>query len=190
MSNDARAIAGSTSGPSCEPSAPARRLTAARKKAFLAALRKTGSVLRAASIATPWAQGAQRGAQTFRDERIRDPEFAAAWDAALEAVLGSVEEEIVRRAMEVPKRPVWERGEVRGWVEDRAASDRLLLRLAAKLDPTWRERTAVDQNVSVAGAVLTIRPVDVMLLQAPDQTVLLGLLEKIADAKGQRNDVP
>ena len=175
--------------PYSDPSRPRGPLTPERKAAFLDVLGRTGSVVQAAAAATPWATGAQGGAQTFRDERFRDPEFSAAWDAALEAVLGAVEEEIVRRAMEVPRRPVWERGEVKGWVEDRNSADKLLLRLAAKLEPAWRERTSVDQSVTVQGVILSIAPMDVMLLSAADRHVFLDLLEKISVAKGETDEV-
>ncbi len=160
-------------------------LTEIRKETFLRELRRTGSVVGAAAAATPWSKGVAGGAQTFRDERARNPEFAAAWDAAIEALLGVVEGEIVRRAMEVPKRPVWERGEVKGWIEDRRSSDQLLLRLAAKLDPAWRDRTAVDQNVTVQGAVLSITPHDILLLAREEQEMFVDLLNKIADARGE-----
>ena len=172
-----------------DPSRGRGPLTPERKSAFLDVLGRTGSVVRAAAAATPWATGVQGGAQTFRDERLRDPEFSAAWDAALEAVLGAVEEEIVRRAMEVPRRPVWERGEVKGWVEDRNSADKLLMRLAAKLEPAWRERTSVDQSVTVQGVILSIAPMDVMLLPKADRQVFLGLLEKISAAKGEDDEV-
>jgi hypothetical protein len=116
--------------PQSEPLARRHPLTAARKRAFLEALRRIGNVLQAASTATPWASGAHCGAQTFRDERHRDPAFAARWDRALESVLGPVEAEIMRRAMEAPRRPVWERCELKGWVEDRHSSDKLLPQLS------------------------------------------------------------
>jgi hypothetical protein len=90
---------------------------------------------------------------------------------------------------------VWERGEVKGWVEDRNSSDKLLLRLAARLDPAWRERTSVDANVTVEASVLAIAPGDILYLSTRDQEMLKDLLGKIADARGEQEgqndtDVP
>lgn len=97
-------------------------LSDSRRKIFLKALAETGSPIAAASAATPWSTHIQGGVTTFRDLARRDPEFAAAWEWAKQAALGSVEKEIYRRAMEPPRRPVWERGTVMGWVEDRLSS--------------------------------------------------------------------
>ena len=53
------------------------RMTDARKREFLAALRRDGVVTRAALTASPGALGS--AVQSFRDERERDPEFALRW---------------------------------------------------------------------------------------------------------------
>jgi hypothetical protein len=162
------------------------RLTEERKAVFLKALAVTGSPTAAAAEATPWSKHRHGGVATFRDEARRDPEFAASWERAMQAALAAVEREIVRRAMEPPKRPIWENGVLKGWVEDRASSDKLLLRVAAKLDPAWRERTTLDANVSVHAEVLTVTPQDVLLLAYDDQEALLALMEKIALVREER----
>lgn len=164
------------------------RLTQQRRQLFLQELARTGSPIAAAAHATPWSTHKQGGVSSFRDHARRDPEFAAAWERAVHHALAAVEGEIVRRAMSPPKRPVWERGEVKGWVEDRNSSDKLLLRLAARLDPAWRERTSVDANVTVEASVLAIAPGDILYLAPSEQELLKDLLCKIADARGEQEE--
>jgi len=163
-----------------------------RRHIFLKALAETGSPIAAASAATPWSTHKQGGVATFRDLARRDPEFAAAWERAKQEALGSVEREIHRRAMEPPRRPVWEKGQVKGWVEDRSSSDKLLLRLAARLDPAWRERTGVDTNVTVQGTMLAITPEDILLLAQSEQEIFMNMLRKIADGREEEgpDEVP
>lgn len=165
-------------------------LTEARKQLFLKVLAETGSPVAAASAATPWAEGKQGGLNTFRDEARRDLEFAEKWERAKQEALAAVEQEIHRRAMEPPTRAIWHKGELVGYSEDRNSSDKLLLRFAARLEPAWRERTTIDANVTTAGIILAIRPSDVLTLDRSEQRTLLDLLEKIADRKGESDEVP
>jgi hypothetical protein len=160
------------------------KLTEARKKVFINVLRETGSTGAAAKAATPWSKASQGGLSTFLDEKRRNPTFAAEWQRAEEDFLGEVEAEIRRRAMEPPIKPVFSRGVKVGEFEDRHSSDRMLLRLASKLDPVWRERSVHHQQVEVRGAVLSISPSDVLLLSEPQQQTLLDLLQVIAHKKG------
>ena len=70
------------------------RMTEERKAAFLEHLRKYGLVTQAAKHASP---GSPLGCTTsFNDERGRDPEFAAAWEQAIE----ESEEELLRQLRE------------------------------------------------------------------------------------------
>ena len=70
-------------------------LSANRKQAFLAELSKHGVAIRAARAASP---GSTTGAlTTFKDERARDPEFARAWEEAIENAHASLLEELIRR---------------------------------------------------------------------------------------------
>lgn len=164
-------------------------LTDARKELFLKVLAETGSPVAAASAATPWAEGKQGGLNTFRDEARRDLAFAEKWERAKQEALAIVEQEIHRRAMQPPTRAIWHKGELVGYTEDRNSSDKLLLRLAARLDPAWRERTTIDANVTTAGIILAIRPSDVLTLNSTEQHTLLDLLEKIAEKKGEPHEV-
>ena len=163
-------------------------LTEDRKTIFLKTLAATGSSIAAASAATPWSTHSRGGVNTFRDEARRDPEFAAAWQRAQEQALAEVEQEIYRRAMNPPERPVWHQGEVKGFVQDRNSSDKLLLRLAARLDPAWREHTSLEQNVTVQASVLNIMPQDILLLGRVEQELFVDLLCKIAEARGEVTD--
>ena len=164
-------------------------LTEERKQLFLKVLSETGSPVAAASAATPWSEHKQGGLNTFRDEARRDLAFAEKWERARQEALAAVEQEIVRRAMEPPTRAIWHKGELVGYTEDRNSSDKLLLRLAARLDPGWRERTTVDANVTMSGIILAIRPSDVLTLNPSEQHTLLDLLEKIADKKGEPDEI-
>ncbi len=56
------------------------RMTHDRKRAFIEQLRRDGVATRAALAASPGALGSC--VQSFRDERDRDPRFAARWVAA------------------------------------------------------------------------------------------------------------
>jgi hypothetical protein len=61
------------------------------------------------------------------------------------------------------------------------SSDRLLLRLASRLDPeSWAERRREDHHVT--GSIdhhLQLAPSDLMLLDEPDRMKLIELLETI-----------
>lgn len=87
-----------------------------------------------------------------------------------------------------PRRPVWHRGEVKGFVEDRTSSDKLLLRIAERLDPSWSPRSVVDQHVTLQGAVLAVRPEDILHLSPAEQDAFVAMLGKIADARGEDDD--
>jgi hypothetical protein len=166
-------------------------LTEDRKTIFLKTLAATGSPIAAASAATPWSTHRHGGVATFRDEARRNPEFAAAWECARQQAIAEVETEIYRRAMHPPERPVWHQGEVKGFMEDRNSSDKLLLRLAARLDPAWREHTSIEQSVTVQASVLNIMPQDILLLARVEQELFVDLLRKIAEARGEdANGVP
>jgi hypothetical protein len=167
---------------------PQHALTEERKTIFLKTLAATGSSIAAAAAATPWSTHCQGGVATFRDEARRNPEFAAAWERAQQEALADVEREIYRRAMHPPERPVWHQGQVKGFVEDRNSSDKLLLRLAARLDPAWREHTSIEQNVTVRASVLNIMPQDILRLAREEQEMFVELLRKIADARGEEAD--
>ena len=76
-----------------------RKLTAKRKGIFLDELRRHGIVVEAARVASPHSRDRHGAASSFRDERNRDPEFAAAWDSAQETADANLLMEARRRAV-------------------------------------------------------------------------------------------
>lgn len=122
----------------------------ARKAAFLEALRKTGSPVQAARVASPHCTGAQPGYASFRDLFHSDPEFQRAWEDAKAEALGRFEEVLEDRALHPPRKPIVnpKTGEIIGHVEDRNSSDRLLLRKLERLDPEWAPRKQFDGKVA------------------------------------------
>ena len=136
--------------------------TPERKRAFLDALRANGGNVTAAAAAVSPHSEAQRqpGYSSIRRILARDPEFSAQVQEVLEAVKDDVFAEIYRRAMKGTEEGVYGKGQrifepvldgdgeiVRdseGNPKMRAATirrldNRLLLRLAARLDPSWSE---------------------------------------------------
>jgi hypothetical protein len=173
------------------PHAP---VTEKRKAAYLETLRTTGSHSAAARAASMHLEGKSNGRvriayQTFLDERRRSPEFAVACDEAMADCLASVEAAIVDRALHPPKRPVLNKeGEVVAEWEDRSSADRLLVTLAKKLNrEDWGDKATIDHNVTVKGAILSIQPSDVLLLDPKDQERFLAMCETIADRRGEAN---
>jgi len=157
-----------------------------RKQLFLDELQLTGSVTAAARAASPHTVGHDGGLSGFTSLAQRDADFAASMEAAKERALGAVEKEIHRRAMHPPRRPIWHRGEVVGEYEDRSSSDRLLLRLAEKLNPDdWAPSSCVQTEVDIRGVMLAICPEDVLRLEPEEQATFVGLLDRIAALRGE-----
>lgn len=170
-------------------------MTAKRKQVFLSTLAETGSTVVAAETATPWGTGTRGGVQSFYDERVRDPHFAADWERAADAALAMVESEIMRRAMTPVKRPIFNKGEYVTDVEQ--WDNRLLLRVASKLSPAWHEKRKNEISGVVAHThqhqhgvvVATLDARDVLLLSDSKRQTLMQLVGEIADAKGESTDV-
>lgn len=160
------------------------KVTEKRKAEFLRVLRATGSPAAAARAATPWSSRRRGGYSTFRDLRKRDVAFARAWDEAMAEMIGSVEAEVVKRAMNPVMRPVYSKGELVDHVAE--YDNKLLLRLAEKLNPAdW----IPNQRVQHSGAVthqhghLVLAMEDLMLLEEEQQDALVGLLQMIAERR-------
>lgn len=103
------------------------------REPFLAALREVPVVSRAAA-----ACGIER--RTAYVHREKDPEFAAAWDDAMEAGVDRAEQEAFRRAVEGTDKGVWHMGNLVG--TERVYSDALLgLVLKARRKQVYAERT-------------------------------------------------
>lgn len=131
------------------------KLTPERKQVFIAELSRHGVLARAARAASPGCVGQSGALQTFRDERLRDEQFAADWDAAMEDARAEVEHELFRRAQEGWDEPVYGgryKEQIVGTV--RRYSDRLLEMRARALLPEYRDKPAAPpQPVDPLGVV-------------------------------------
>lgn len=113
---------------------------------FLAALKALPHVTRAAE-ATNFSR------DWFYTERERNPDFHAAWDAALEQGVDFLEDEAVRRGALGVEEPVVANGRV-AKADDgsvlmvRKFSDTLLIASLKRRRAAWRDRSTVDANVS------------------------------------------
>lgn len=145
-------------------------LTAKRKQAFLAELARVGVATRAAKAASPDAAGS--GMQTFRDERKRDPEFARAWDAAIEQHAGDLVAELYRRAMVGDQIPIQNaKGELIGWRSNR--SDKLLLEAVRAHVPAFTPRSVSEVTAKVSNV-----PLGLDQLSPESQDELARILER------------
>ena len=72
----------------------------ARREVFLQELAKHGIVRLAARVASPNAKTARGGARAFYELRATDPDFATAWNEAIEEANAGLEREIYRRGAE------------------------------------------------------------------------------------------
>lgn len=113
--------------------------TSKKAQTFLDELSKCGNVKDACAAAGV-------GRRTAYDWRAKDPEFAQAWDSALDEAADTMEREAFRRAVEGIEKPVFGslgRGEGTGEVgRVREYSDTLLIFLLKAARPEkYRERT-------------------------------------------------
>ena len=125
-----------------------------RKAGFLAELSRHGIASRAARAASPHTECPSGCLSTFKDERQRDPVFAAAWEEAVDAARADLEHEIYRRAQEGYDEPVFGgkfREQVVGTV--RRYSDRLLELRARALLPAYRDAASLNVNKRVTHEV-------------------------------------
>lgn len=124
--------------------APARRVNLAwtpkRRQKFLARLGETGNVSRAASLTGVSRRHAYR-------LRSSEPEFAEAWEAALEDFADHVLEAVRRRAVEGTRRPILSAGKV--VCHETVYSDRLLLRLLEAYRPEKYRRSSPARRGSL-----------------------------------------
>lgn len=145
-------------------------LSPERKAAFLAELTRHGIAMRAARAASP--HSLTGAASTFKEERERDPDFAAAWDEAIEVARAEIEHEIYRRSTEGYDEPVFGgryKEEVVGTI--RRYSDRLLELRARALLPAYRDAAALNVNKRVTHDL----DIDVALLGGAVAQVALQL---------------
>lgn len=108
---------------------------AVRKACFLAVLRSTANISRAA-------REAGLSSSTVYEHRARYPVFAAAWDAAMAEALDELESALIDRARDGVEKPVFYRGEQVGAV--RNYSDALGMFLLRAKRPEVYARLAND----------------------------------------------
>ncbi len=89
-----------------------------RRERFLAALAETASVTKACQLAHLPRISAYQWRRSY-------PDFAAAWEAALDLGNETLEDEAVRRAVEGTEKPVYQQGRLVGLVQE--YSDTLLI---------------------------------------------------------------
>jgi len=122
--------------------------SAERQRLFLSNLAETGSVHLASNAARLAARGAYR-------LRTRSPQFARAWDHALQLAAGRLAAIAFDRAIHGRIEQVYHSGDLVG--ERRVPSDKLLMWLLSRLDPRrfalpWEQRGDADpQAEAVAG---------------------------------------
>ena len=118
--------------------------SADRQRLFLTNLAETGSVHLAAATARLTARGAYR-------LRTRSPAFARAWDTALQLSVGRLAAIAFDRALHGRVEQIYHSGELVG--ERRVPSDKLLMWLLSRLDPTrfalpWEQRGNTDPQAN------------------------------------------
>jgi hypothetical protein len=122
--------------------------SAERQRLFLETLAETGSVHLASSAARLTARSAYR-------LRTRSPEFARAWDTALQLSVGRLAAIVFDRAINGRVEQVFEGGAL--VAERRVPSDKLLTWLLARLDPKrfalpWEQRGDADPQAEAVAA--------------------------------------
>src|SRR4051794_22490885 len=94
-----------------KPSTARTDRTAEKREKFLSLLGETANVVRSC-------EGANLPRRTAYDWRREDPEFADAWDGAVELGTNALEDEAIRRAHEGVLRPVYQGKELVGHVRE------------------------------------------------------------------------
>lgn len=121
-----------------------------KRRAFLKVLAQNGGKVHDAALAAGY-----RDSTALRTYRKRDPEFAEAWDLAMESAGDLLEAEAVRRGVEGVREPIYYRGEIVGF--KLVYSDALLQTLlkGARPDKYARDsQTQINVNTRVGIAVI------------------------------------
>lgn len=85
--------------------------------------------------------------------RNDDESFAADWDDALESGADRLEDELLRRAMEGTDKPVFQRGELVGYIREYSDTS-LIFALKARRPEKYRERYDHKVDATLTGGVL------------------------------------
>lgn len=153
------------------------KMTAERKAKFLEHLRKHGLVIMAAKHATPTSP---LGAKvSFYAERERDPEFAAAWDEAIDESEEEVMRELKRRGIEGYEEDVYGslgNNQGTGVVGRRVVFSDKLAELWARVH-SMRVRQGLTNKVEMSGSLET-GPIGLDKLTPKQQELLQQLLDE------------
>ena len=125
------------------------KFTSEKKGQFLAILRGCANVSHAAESV-----GLSR--TCVYQVRAEEPEFAAAWDAAVESSLDDIESALRRRAVEGVDRPVFYRGEVCGHVKEFSDTAAIFL-LKGRRPDVFRDRSESSVTVKTVAEELIER---------------------------------
>lgn len=184
---------------------PHARLTDARRTTFLDVLRATGSYRRAASLASPHLGNDDRrdrhgrGTETFRDEERRNPTFATAVRAAIDAYIGDLENLLQERLRTPNRRPIFDKnGAQIGVEENMRDANLLLLRALERMDMQWAPRKQITGQIdhrhqhthelAAAEPGFNVTARDLALLPVEEQRMLLALFDKVEDARRENED--
>lgn len=126
-----------------KPGTSGNRFTDTRKEIYLAELRRTGLKLDSRIAANVCGN-------TITRHRKKYPKFAQAEEAALVSYLRLIEDEIHRRAITGVKRPITVAGD-REIISE--FSDALLVRLAKRHIPEYRDQVTIDQKTEHSGVL-------------------------------------
>lgn len=111
------------------------------REGFLQLLEETANVSKACEL-TAYPR------RTAYEHRMRDPEFAKAWEAALETGTDALEDEAIRRAYQGISKAVYYGGKLVGYA--REYSDTLLIfMLKARRPERFKDRHEIRQDVNV-----------------------------------------
>lgn len=117
-----------------------RALTTLEKEVFIKKLRATGGNVSKACQAIRIARS------TAYDHKKNDADFSANWEETLDFGFDDLEQEARRRAFKGTKKPVYQKGECVGYVQE--YSDTLLIFLLKAARPEkYRERYDLNTNV-------------------------------------------
>lgn len=138
---------------------PSRTIhTAKNRKAFLAALEEGHSVAAACDAAKISRTGAYQW-------RHADPDFAEAWDAAVDAGTDRLEDAAMHRARRGTKRPVFYNGVQCGDITEYSDTLTIFLLKARRPEKYWREqmpqgKTDGGDGINVTGGLPAAGPKD------------------------------
>jgi len=157
-----------------------------RKALALQVLRETGSIAAAERACSPHCRSDRPGHSTFQRATKSDPAFALAVEAAKRDALAKIEAFIAKLACGELQEPIYRKdGSLVGFKT--VIDSRVILAHAQKLSKDWVPARQVEHTGEIGhritGAMFVVRPEDVLLLDEPDQQVLVEILKKLSSIK-------